>query len=82
LGGRGLGDAGCAFVALMCGHGGSSRLIGRLVMGVQIGCAEIAVISDIQAVEQRVGGVIDAGPPVCIYLVTAPLVAISTSAVA
>jgi hypothetical protein len=51
-------------------------------MGVQIGCAEIAVISDIQAVEQRVGGVIDAGPPVCIYLVTAPLVAISTSAVA
>jgi hypothetical protein len=35
-----------------------------------------------QAVEQRVGGVIDVGPPVCNYLVTAPLVAISTSAVA
>jgi hypothetical protein len=39
-------------------------------------------VSDNQAIEQRVGGVIDVGPPVCNYLVAAPLVAISTSAVA
>jgi hypothetical protein len=80
-GGLGLGDAGVALVALICGHAGPLAYQGIWRCVFTMGMPRSLAVSDIPAVEQRVGGVIDAGAP-GVYLVTALLVAISTSAVA